>query len=98
MLGSGHIVQRLAYNWGGRLSAATLGPNPKGKVDRYAGMVRMNTSAGKGKSSAYLTFRVMAQSSTGWIIPAKAGLKITESVENKMTPVIEKLIKEAVKG
>lgn len=96
--GTGHLVSQSSYKWGGRLPAGILGPNPKGKSDRYAGMVRMNTSAGGAKSSAYLTFRVMAESSSGWIMPAKPGLKIAEGVENKLAPVIKEIIEQAAKG
>jgi len=54
------------YSWGQRLGA---------------GMVRMDTSSGKQKSSAYLTFRVMTEKQHGkWIIPAQPGRFIAKRV------------------
>jgi hypothetical protein len=73
---SGHLVPQRSYEWGGRLPAGMLGPNPKGKVDRYAGMVRMNTSAGKAKSSEFLTFRTNV----------KAKLKCPPASQVEMSP------------
>jgi hypothetical protein len=93
---SGHQVAQHSYHWGGRLPAGTLGPNPQGKTDIHAGMVKMNTSSGKQKSSAYLTFRTMSEKSSGWIVPAKPGLQIVKKVEERMEPVIKDLIKEAI--
>jgi hypothetical protein len=94
--GSGHLVPQRSYEWGERLPAGMLGPNPKGKTDRYAGMVRMNTSAGKAKSSEFLTFRTMSENSPGWVIPPRPGLWIAREVTQKMRPVIEEMIRKAV--
>lgn len=92
-------VPQALYNWGGRLPPGSMGPNPKGKVDRYAGMVRMiDTAAKSGPKSTYLTFRVMKEGSPGWIIPAKAGLKIAEGVAKKMQPIAQEEFLSAVKG
>lgn len=75
-------VTQHVYSWGQRLPA---GMAPKLKdhhtSDPYAGMVRMNTSSGKSNSSAYLTFRVMVEGSSKWIIPARPGLFIVRGVE-----------------
>jgi hypothetical protein len=44
-------------------------------------MVRFNTSTGKSKSSAYLTFRVMREDQTGkWIVRATPGLNIARDL------------------
>jgi hypothetical protein len=43
-------------------------------------MYRFDTGAGKARSSQYLTFRVMAEGSSGWIVPAKPGLYIARGV------------------
>ena len=63
------------YRWGGRLGSQVSGGRMGGALipSRYQGMVKM--SGGKGHT-AYLTFRIITQKSKGWIIPAKAGLKI----------------------
>lgn len=82
-------VRQRSYNWGDRLTGAV----PKNQQ----GMVRMNTSAGGQKSSAYLTFRVMSEKSKGWIIPAQPGQHIADDVAKEMQPVAEEILSEAVK-
>lgn len=91
-------VNQNVYKWGGRLAPGSMGPNQKGKVDRFAGMVRFNTSSPSGaKSSAYVTFRVMAEDSKGWVIPPRPGLYIVRQVLTRMQPLAEKAFSEAVK-
>lgn len=94
---SGHVVPRSSYQWGGRLPA---GLTPKAKphhvTDLHHGMVRMNTSAGGGKSSAYLTFRIMAEWSTGWIMPAKPGLYIARDIAAGLQPLLEASLSQAM--
>ena len=53
---------------------------PHHATDIYAGMRRFDTSAGKAKSSKYLTFRVMVEGSSKWIVPARPGLYIVRDV------------------
>lgn len=89
------MVNKNIYSWGGRMVAGMLGPNPKGKVDRYAGMVRFDTSTPGAKRSTYLTFRIMSEKSTGWIIPAQPGQHIAQKVAEDMQPLAEKVIQEA---
>lgn len=90
-------VPERKYSWGESLPA---GMRPKMKpthaTDIYAGMVRFNTSAGKAKSSAYLTFRVMGEWSSGWIIPAKPGLLIAKSVVESISPLAPKVFGAAI--
>lgn len=90
-------VPQRTYKWGGRLPPGMMGPNPKGKVDRFAGMVRFQEPGKKPQYSQYLTFRVMTENSRGWIIPAKPGLKIVKGVIDDMQPVAEEIFREAVK-
>lgn len=91
-------VPQNLYSWGGRLPAGMMGPNPKNKVDRFAGMTRFTTGTPGGKqSSAYLTFRVMTQNSRGWIIPPQPGQNIAKGVVDDMRPVAEEIFREAVK-
>lgn len=91
-------VPQRSYQWGGRLPA---GLQDKAQsyhaTDRYAGMVRFNTSAGKSKSSQYMTFRVMSEKSTGWIIPAKPGLYLAKTVSDQMALEAPKVFAEAIK-
>jgi hypothetical protein len=83
--------------WGGRLDAG-LAPKmkPHHVTDIYAGMVRMETSTGKSKSSAYLTFRTMSSKSTGWIIPPREGLFIVQKLVDEFTPYAENAIMDAL--
>lgn len=90
-------VPQRVYKWGGRLPPGMMGPNPKGKVDRFAGMVRFQEPGKSPRYSQYLTFRVMSEDSRGWIIPAKPGLKIVKGVVDDMQPVAEEIFREAVK-
>ena len=94
---TGATVPQASYNWGSRLLAG-LAPKmkPEHKTDIYAGMVRMNTSAGKSKSSSYLTFRVMSETSTGWIVPAKPGLFLAQHVSEAIQPLLNDSIGNAI--
>jgi hypothetical protein len=94
---TGHIVPQQSYAWGGRLPAG-LAPKKKAYhvTDLYAGMVRFNTSSGKQKSSAYLTFRTMGQWSDGWIIPAKPGLYLAKGVADSINPTFNAIIRQAL--
>lgn len=77
-------------NWGDRLLGANVPKNQQG-------MVRMDTSTGKQKSSTYLTFRIMSEKSSGWIIPAQPGQFIAKGVADDMRPKAEAALTEAVK-
>lgn len=90
------VPQRI-YKWGGRLPPGMMGPNAKGKTDRFAGMVRFQEPGKKPRYSTYMTFRVMSENSRGWIIPAKPGLNIAKGVVSDMQPVAEEIFKEAVR-
>lgn len=87
-------VNRNQYAWGGRLTAAMLKSAGMSAQDAklYAGMVKMDTSTPgkKGKSSAYMTFRIMMEGQTGkWVIPAQPGLFLARGVAQAMQPKAE---------
>lgn len=98
---SGHMVAQHSYQWGGRLPAG-LAPKlkPSHATDPYAGMVRFDTSTMKNgkkvRSSAYLTFRVMSETSSGWVIPARPGLYLVKKVSDDLQPVLEDVVGQAV--
>jgi len=94
---TGHTVPQAFYQWGDRLPAG-LTPKLKDhhKTDIHAGMVRFNTSSGKQNSSQYLTFRVMGEWSTGWIIPAQAGLNLAKNTQEQMQPLLANYLKGIV--
>jgi len=94
---SGHMVKQDSYRWSGRLPAGLM-PKLKDhhKTDIYDSMVRFDTSTPKAKSSAYMTFRVMSDKSSGWIVPAKPGLYLAKNVANQLQPLLETAIGGAV--
>lgn len=107
----GNPISRSVYAWGkaytklnkartiipARIPAGMMGPNPKGKVDRFAGMVRMKDDSANNRAGGYLTFRVMTSNSSGWIVPAQPGLFIVQKIVNDNQPLFERAIEEAVK-
>lgn len=96
---SGHLVPQNSYSWGERLPHGLV---PKLKdhhsTDIYAGMVRFNTTpdGGRAKRSSYLTFRIMGEWSSGWIIEAKPGLELAKKVADELQPVLETNIGQAI--
>ena len=94
---SGHMVAQHSYRWGGRLPAG-LAPKLQSHhvTDPYAGMVRFKTSTPGAKSSAYLTFRVMGEWSSGWVVGAKPGLFIAKNVADGLQPVLDDAVGKAV--
>lgn len=84
-------VRQRQYQWGGRLQGENVPKNMQG-------MVRMNTATRPGQNySSYLTFRVMSEKSTGWIIPAKPGQFIAQKVSQTMQPLAETVLTEAIR-
>ena len=83
------MTMRSSYNWGGRLNGPSI---PK----RFRGMVRMETSSGKQTSSNYVTFRVMTENSSGWIVPAKPGRFIVRGVANRAQEMLTYNVKNAI--
>ena len=86
--GHGYTVPQHSYNWGGKLPQFLNTPEGPRSLGKYAGMVRFQTSAGKGVSSAYMTFRVMGAWSNGWVIPSQPGLKLAEKVAEALQATI----------
>lgn len=95
---SAMMVNRNVYAWGQRLAPGSMGPNPRGKVDRFAGMYRFDTSSGKKKSSSFMTFRIMVEGSSGWVVPAQPGMFIARDVAREMQPLAEKAFQAAIKA
>jgi len=59
--GTGFMVQRNVYKWGTSL---------KGVGGKHEGMYKF----GNAGHTSYLTFRVMSQKSSGWVLPPREGL------------------------
>jgi hypothetical protein len=69
---------------------------PSHHSDIHAGMVRFDTSSGKQKSSSYLTFRVMGEWSSGWVVGPREGLRLAQGVAEGLQPVLEQAVGKAV--
>jgi hypothetical protein len=96
---SAGVVPRMTYKWGDRLTKQAM---KAAGIDaatrkRYAGMVRMDASTPGAKSSVYLTFRVMAEGSSGWITKPKPGLHLVQNVVTQLQPLATAAIGEAMK-
>lgn len=91
-------VPQQKYSWGGRLPAGMAQKlKSHHATDPYAGMVRFKTSAGGGKSSSYMTFRVMGEwQADRWIVPAKPGLYIARDVHNQMAAQAPLVFEQAI--
>jgi hypothetical protein len=83
------MVMRNTYKWGGRLDGPDI-------AKRFKGMVRFNTSSGDQKSSSYLTFRVMGEWSTGWIIPAQPGRYIVKAVSEQAQQMLRSEVQDVI--
>jgi hypothetical protein len=92
------LVAQRKYKWGEKLPAGlALKSAIHHKTDRYAGMVRMNTGAGKAKSSAYLTFRTMMEGSAGWITKPVPGVCHIPQLAKDIEPMALQIIQTAVR-
>lgn len=91
MGGYGHIVPQRRYDWGDRLQAGQV------QNKHMVGMVNFRTPGGRGGAahSQYLTFRVMAEDSKGWIAKAVPGRWPARTTVELMRPLAEKEFKEA---
>ncbi len=93
------MVAQNLYRWGEHLPEGHgVRLRSHHKTDQYAGMYRFNaTTPGGRRYSTYLTFRVMAEGQSGWVIPPKAGLLIAQSVATNLQPLAEKAFGEAMR-
>lgn len=85
------VAQR-RYVWGGRLGK-DAGP-------RHAGMVRFDARARRGKGAAYstyLTFRVMSETSRGWVVGPRPGLWIARNVAESLQRTAEQSFGQALR-
>lgn len=96
--GSGHTVPQRTYQWGSRLTRSDmnkLGIRGTGARRQMNGMVFFAPSSGGKSRSGGMTFRTMSEKSSGWIVPAKPGLHVAQSVSNQIQQQAEKVFREA---
>ncbi len=87
-----YMVNQNNYAWGQKLSKADAGEHKWAQ-----GLYRFNTSAGKGKSSSYLSFRIMMEGSSGWIVPAQPGQYLARKVTTALQPKAQNAFAAAIK-
>lgn len=86
-------VAQNIYNWGSKLSSKQAGRNKWAQ-----GLHRFDTSTpGSSKSSEYLTFRIMMEGQSGWVVPAQPGQYIAKKVVDAIQPKAEQAFAAAVK-
>ena len=93
------MVAKMNYAWGDRITKGMLkaAGADAATMRKYQGMVRMDASTPKAKSSTFLTFRVMMEGSKGWIVPAQPGQYIAQKVTAEMQPKAIEAFQQAVK-
>lgn len=90
-------VAQAKYQWGSRLqNGLTPKIQPFHSNAPSDGMVRMQTSSGGQKSSAYLTFRTMVEGSPKWIVGPKPGLFLVKSLIDRLQPMADHVIGAAI--
>ena len=93
-----YMVPSRVYAWGDRMSQQDLlsaGASPR-EASRMAGMVRFQGP--RGRHGQYLTFRVMSEDSTGWVVPAQEGKHPAQTVADQIRPLAERAFSEAVRA
>lgn len=91
------MVPQRQYEWGGRIEGNMMNGFTRDQTRRYDGMVRFETSGkGKSKHSTFLTFRVMGEWSSGWVVPAQPGRQFVTQVVGRLQPIAEQVIGKAV--
>lgn len=80
---SAFMVAKRDYDWGGRIKKRQLKDAGMNAAEqrRYAGMVRFKEATG---GHSHLTFRIMMEGSSGWIIPPRPGLWIARAVAESL--------------
>ena len=90
-------MTRLKYSWGDRLPPGTANKlNAHHKSDPFAGMLKFqNPKRGGSKDTQYLTFRVMHEDSSGWIVPARPGYHVARQVSQEIRPEAQRELSRA---
>lgn len=94
------MVTRNHYAWGQALKkGSTMRAGITAEARKWAdGMHRFDTSTpGGGKSSVYLSFRIMMEGSDGWIVPAQPGQHIAQKTAQAMQSKAQTVFAEAIK-
>lgn len=93
------MVKRATYNWGGSITKGMLKDAGLSSAEqkRYAGMVRFKTDTpGSVKSGGMLTFRVMMEGSSGWVMAAQPGQYLAQKTAAEMQPIATAAFQAAI--
>jgi hypothetical protein len=77
-----------------RIHSRSRGLKGKRGGSIYEGLLR----AGSPRHTSYVTFRVISRRSTGWIYPGSPPMNIFSTVEKKVSPIVNKIMKEGFKA
>jgi len=89
------MVPKNIYKWGDKLPPMAMAN--KADERKYGNMYRMDArTPGGQRYSSYMTFRVMMEGSTGWIIPAQPGQYLAKKTADTMQPLAEKAFQQAI--
>ena len=93
------MVTKNHYAWGDRLNKSNMRAGMLPDTKKWAqGLHRFDTSTpGGAKSSAFLTFRIMIEGSSGWVIPPQPGQDIAKKTAEAMQPKATKAFEEAIR-
>ena len=69
---------------------------PEAKASRYSPPRPAISDSQAAHSSSYLTFRVMSEKSSGWIVGARPGLYLAKKVADDLQPYLEFKLGKAV--
>lgn len=95
------------YEWGYRVPASKRGPiqtkhmSQRGytwKTGKHTGMVRMDASTKRARTSEYITFRVVSYKSdpASWIVPPQDPIPIRDKVIETLKDETQRLLKIAI--
>ncbi len=98
------MVAQRKYKWGDRMTGdqlRALGVSGR-QLKHMKGMVHMQQRKGLGKKGGvhgqYLTFRVMSEDSTGWLVKARDGAWPAKTTAAELRPIAEKAFAGAVEA
>ncbi len=93
------MVSRRTYLWGNRLKAKALQNMglKDTQISRMKGMVHFQ-KRGASTHGKYLTFRVMSEDSTGWILPSQPAKEPAKLTAKKFQPIAESVFAKAVEA
>lgn len=93
-------VTRRKYIWGDRLSARLIAATGAtgAKARNMRGMVNMRVPGARGGAahSQYLTFRVLSEGSSGWIIPPRPGYHLAQHTSERIRSLSAQAFGKAV--